>query len=190
MDAKSAACGIEKVFKTGIVASSTQSNVRCSTSFSSAQLLPAHRTPTKITSTAETVLKAAVYMLKEQCLSKTPCASNPDVASVAMVAGFRVRAASENIPCAECIALLQGTKANIPLLGLSAHQDRGGLMYPSQELIKLLTCLRKFVDSVLPHRKCLSKPLKICVDKSVELLMGLPLLQCSNTGVEHRRRLL
>lgn len=107
-----------------------------------------------------------------------------------MVGGFIVGAASENIPCAECIALLQGAKANTPLLGLIAHQDRGGLMYPSQELVKLLTCLRKFVDSVLPHRKSISQPLKVCVERCVELLMGLPLLRCGNTDIDHRRRLL
>lgn len=46
LDVKSAVCRIEKMLKTGIVASSAQSNVRSSTSFSSAQLLPVHQTPT------------------------------------------------------------------------------------------------------------------------------------------------
>ncbi|KAL1466361.1 hypothetical protein MTO96_042785 [Rhipicephalus appendiculatus] len=190
LDVKSAVCGIEKMLKTGIIASTPQSNVRSSTSFSSAQLLPGHQTAPKTTGTAESVLNAAVYRLKEQCLSDTPCASNPGVASVAMVGGFIVRAATENIPCAECIALLQGTKANTPLLGLIAHQDRGGLMYPSQELIKLLTYLRRFVDSVLPHRKCFPKPLKMCVERTVEVLVELPFLRCSSTDTDQRRRLM
>ncbi|KAH7942162.1 hypothetical protein HPB49_021344 [Dermacentor silvarum] len=190
LDVKSAVCGIEKMLKTGIVASSAQSNVRSSTSFSSAQLLPVYQTPTKTTSTAEKALDVAVDRLKEQCLSDAPLPSNPDVASVAMVGGFIVRAASENIPCAECIALLQGTKANTPLLGLIAHQDRGGLMYPSQELVKLLTCLRKFVDSVLPHRKSTHLSTQTFSGCEIELLMGLPLLRCGNTDIDHCRRLL
>ncbi|KAH7933149.1 hypothetical protein HPB49_009192 [Dermacentor silvarum] len=190
LDVKSTVCGIEKMLKTGIVASTAQSNVRSSTSFASSQLLPVPQTLTKTTSTAEKALDAAVDRLKEQCLSDAPFPSNLDVASVAMVGGFIVRAASENIPCAECIALLQGTKANTPLLGPIAHQDRGGLKYLSQELVKLLICLRKFVDSVLPHRKSFSQPLKVCVERSVELLMGLPLLRCGNTDTNHRSRLL
>ncbi|KAH7965909.1 hypothetical protein HPB49_012124 [Dermacentor silvarum] len=190
LDVKSAVCGIEKMLKTGVVAFSAKSNVRSSTSLSSTQLLPVHHPPTKTTSTAEKVLEAAIDRLKEQCLSAAPLPSNPDVASVAMAGGFIVTAASENIPCAECIVLLQGTKANTPLLGLIAHQDRGGLMYPSQELVKFLTCLRKFVDSVLPRRKSFSLPLKVCVERSVELLMGLPLLRRGNTDTDHRRRLL
>ncbi|KAL1439171.1 hypothetical protein MTO96_047387 [Rhipicephalus appendiculatus] len=126
----------------------------------------------------------------EQLKTRSRAENYLNVASVAMVGGFIVRAATENIPCAECIALLQGTKANTPLLGLIAHQDRGGLMYPSQELIKLLTCLRRFVDSVLPHRKCFAKPLKMCVERTVEVLVELPLLRCSSTDTDHRRRLM
>ncbi|KAL1418779.1 hypothetical protein MTO96_025664 [Rhipicephalus appendiculatus] len=75
------------------------------------------------------------------------------------------------------------------LLGLIAHQDRGGLLYPSQELLKLLVGLRKFVDCVLAHRRCITKPLEVCVKRSVELLAVLPVLSCGNADIAHRKQL-
>ncbi|KAH9384132.1 hypothetical protein HPB48_026125 [Haemaphysalis longicornis] len=88
-----------------------------------------------------------------------------------MFKGFIVRAASEHIPCADCIAVLQGARSSTPHLGLINHQDRGGLFYPTQELVKLLIGLRMFVDYVLLHR-------------------SLPVLSCGNQDPAHRRNLL
>lgn len=178
------------MLKTGIVASANQSNVRSSTTFASEKLVRSHRNPTTLSSSTKMILDASVQRLKEHCLSQAPCQPNPDNASVAVMGGFIIRVASENIPCASCVALLQGPKASTPLLGLIAHQDRGGLFYPSYELVKILVGLKKFVDSILPHRKCLTKPLEVCVEKSVEILMGLPILSFENTDSDHRKRLL
>ncbi|KAL1425321.1 hypothetical protein MTO96_019294 [Rhipicephalus appendiculatus] len=189
LDVKSAVCGLEKMLKTGIVAASKESNVQSSTSFASRQLLPSQQSPTTNSGAADKILDMAVMTLKEHCLSEGSCPSNPKFASVEMVGGFIVRAASESVSCANCIALLQGPKANTPLLGLIAHQDRGGLLYPSQELLKLLVGLRKFVDCVLAHRRCITKPLEVCVKRSVELLAVLPVMSCGNADIAHRKQL-
>ncbi|KAH7952619.1 hypothetical protein HPB51_028221 [Rhipicephalus microplus] len=177
------------MLKTGIIAASKESNVQSSTSFALRQLLPSQSGPTTNPGAAEKILDMTVATTKEHCLSEGPCRSNPDVASVAMVGGFIVRAASESISCQNCVALLQGPKANTPLLGLIAHQDRGGLLYLSQELLKLLVGLRKFVDCVLAHRRDITKPLEVCVKRTVELLVVLPVLSCANADVDHRKQL-
>ncbi|KAH7953581.1 hypothetical protein HPB49_010341 [Dermacentor silvarum] len=159
LDVKSAICGLEKMLKTGIVAASDQSNVQSSTSFAARQLLPIQHSHT-MPATGNKFIDQAVNDLKNHCTTLTPRITGPHEASVAMVGGFIVRAATESIVCSNCIALLQGQKGNTPLLGLIVHQDRGGLFYPSQELVKLLIGLRKLVDSVLPHRKYFTKPLE------------------------------
>ncbi|KAL1478691.1 hypothetical protein MTO96_016021 [Rhipicephalus appendiculatus] len=49
LDVKTTVCGLEKMLKTGIVAASSNSNVQCSSTFSSRQLVPVqqslHMTP-------------------------------------------------------------------------------------------------------------------------------------------------
>ncbi|KAH6931860.1 hypothetical protein HPB50_001191 [Hyalomma asiaticum] len=186
---KSTVCGLEKMLKTGIVAASWESNLQSSTSFASRQLLSPQQSPAANSGEADDILDVAVRRLKEHCLSERPCPSNPDVASVAMVGGFIVGAACENISCTNCAALMQGPKANTPLLGLIAHQDRGRLFYPSQELLKLLLGLRRFVDYVLEHRRCIRRPLETCVKRSVQLLVELPILCCGNADTDHRKQL-
>lgn len=191
LDVKSAICGLEKMLKTGIVAASRDSNVQSSTSFTSSQLLAVPRRQSQAsTDVTYKLLDTAAQGLKEHCLSGRPLVSNPDVASLAMMGGFIVRAASEHIPCADCIAVLQGARSSTPLLGLISHQDRGGLFYPTQELVKLLIGLRRFVDCVLSHRRSISKPLEVCVQRSVQVLESLPVLSCGNQDLAHRRNLL
>ncbi|KAH9372308.1 hypothetical protein HPB48_000219 [Haemaphysalis longicornis] len=190
VDVKSAFCGLEKMLKTGIVAASTDSNVQSATSFASSQLLAVQQRRPASTDVTDKLLDTAPQGLKEHCLSERPLVSNPDVASLAMIGGFIVRAASEHIPCADCIALLQGARSSTPHLGLINHQDRGGLFYPTQELVKLLIGLRRFVDYVLSHRRSISKPLEVCVQRSVQVFERLPVLSCGNQDPAHRRNLL
>ncbi|KAL1482166.1 hypothetical protein MTO96_033991 [Rhipicephalus appendiculatus] len=189
LDVKSDVSGLEKMVKTGIIASSSESNVRSTSTFASREFLLLHQSPSS-SSSAEAILTMSVQTLKEHCLSEAPRVPNPDTASVAMVGGFIVRAATENIPCADCVSLLQGPKANKPLQGLIAHEDHGGLLYPTQELVRVLLGFSKFVQCALPHRSSIHKPLEVFVERSVNLLMGLPVLNCGNKNSDHRRRLL
>lgn len=74
-----------------------------------------------------------------------------------MIGGYTVRAASEHISCAGCVAMLQeAIHSTLLTMGSSLFQYRGGLFHPSEELVKLLIGLRRFVDSVLPHRSLLN----------------------------------
>ncbi|KAH7958962.1 hypothetical protein HPB49_006958 [Dermacentor silvarum] len=107
-----------------------------------------------------------------------------------MIGGYIVRAASEHIRCADCIAVLQRSKSSAPEHGFIAHQDRGGLFYPTQELVKLLIGLRRFVDCVLPDRRSVAKPLELCVQRIGRELVCPPVLTCGNADANQSRELL
>ncbi|KAH7936963.1 hypothetical protein HPB49_006667 [Dermacentor silvarum] len=117
-------------------------------------------------------------------------ASNPDEASVALIGGFIVRAASERILCGNSIALLQAPKHNNPLHGLIARQDRRGLYCPSEDLVIVLRGLRRFSDTVLYNRSSIAQPLEDCVERSVRALMELPVLRCEKCGEKQRKMFL
>ncbi|KAH7941055.1 hypothetical protein HPB49_009696 [Dermacentor silvarum] len=107
-----------------------------------------------------------------------------------MIGGFVVRSVSERIACAECIASLQAPNSSAPNHGLITHQDRGGLYYPTQELVKVLVGLLRFVDCVLSQRRSVKKPLELCVQRLVQELMSRPVFRCGNTDSDHRKVLL
>ncbi|KAG0445113.1 hypothetical protein HPB47_021499 [Ixodes persulcatus] len=117
--------------------------------------------------TADKRMRIAEEKLTEQCLSPRPCHSNPDIASVSVLGGYIVRAANGHIPYGDCTALLQG-----------------------QELVKLLIRIRRFPDTALFYRKSIPKPLEVCVQGSVFILMDLPIPTCENKDMGHRQQLL
>ncbi|KAH7952509.1 hypothetical protein HPB52_023844 [Rhipicephalus sanguineus] len=191
LDIRSTICSLEKMLKTGIIAASSGSNVQSSATFTSTQLLPIQQVRCTSTPTAaDLILNTAAMHLREHLLSNKPILSNPDIASLAMIGGFIVRAVSERIACAECIAMLQAPNSSAPNHGLITHQDRGGLYYPTQELVKVLVGLRRLADCVLSQRRSVKKPLEACVQRSVQELMSLPVLSCGNTDLDHRKVLL
>ncbi|KAH8031996.1 hypothetical protein HPB51_022518 [Rhipicephalus microplus] len=107
-----------------------------------------------------------------------------------MTTGFIVRAASKRIAGAECIAMLQAPNRRAPNHGLIKHLDRGGLYYPTQELVKVIGGLRRYVDCVLSQQRSVKKPFDVCVERSIQELVSLPVLSCSITNSDHRKVLL
>lgn len=114
LDVRSTTCGLEKMLKTGIIAASSGSNVQSSATLTSTQLLPIQQARCTSTPTADRILNTAAMHLREHLLSDRPMLSNPDVASLAMIGGFIVRAVSERIACAECVAVLQAPNSSAP----------------------------------------------------------------------------
>ncbi|KAH9360827.1 hypothetical protein HPB48_009379 [Haemaphysalis longicornis] len=92
LNVKSAISGLEKMLTTGIVATSRDSNVQSSTSFTSSQLLAVQQRRQASTHVTDKFLDTAPQGFKEHCLSERPLALNPDLASLAMIGGFIVRA--------------------------------------------------------------------------------------------------
>lgn len=81
-------------------------------------------------------------------------------------------------------------KGDVPVDGLIRHKDRGGLKYPTNELVAVLMGLKKFVEAMLPHRKAITKPLDNSVKRAVGELMYIPVLVCENYEAEHRKAFL
>ncbi|KAH7970946.1 hypothetical protein HPB49_017069 [Dermacentor silvarum] len=152
--------------------------MQSSASFTSKQLLLIKHERHTTAGTADRILK--------RVLSVRPLALNPDFASVAIVGGFIVRALRECIPCADCVAMLWAPKNSAPDRGLIAHQDHGGLFYPKQQIVKFLIGLPRFVDCIISQRWSVEEPLKVCVQRTVQELISLPILTCGNTDSDHR----
>ncbi|KAH7977478.1 hypothetical protein HPB49_001859 [Dermacentor silvarum] len=119
---------------------------------------------------------AAKNRLRDLCT--TPWLPNPEVASIALIDGYLARVLFERLSCESCIQLVEKPKANAPVDGLIAYQDRGGLKYPTKELVSVLIGLKRFVDIMLFHRKSISKPLETSVEHAVDVLVDVPILMC------------
>lgn len=100
------------------------------------------------TGDADKLMQIAEQKLKEHCLSVMPCISNPDVASVAMIGDTLFVLQVKGLLVGTALPFCKGRKCTPP----SAHQEQGGICYPSSEFVKLLVGLRKFVDTILSSR--------------------------------------
>ncbi|KAG0443010.1 hypothetical protein HPB47_015386 [Ixodes persulcatus] len=188
--------GLEKMLKTGLIASSNQSNVASSSSYQTGTLVTVSSHPVKATVSSHPA-KASISFpliaeekLRELCLSpkpQQPGQPGPGAASIAMVGRFIARAISEKINCDCCIALVLKPKSSAPVDDLIAYQDKGGLCYPTSELITALTALKSFVDTALQHRKNIVKPLQTSVERAVQVMMDLPILMCRSGDRQHRQ---
>lgn len=184
LDMRATLNGLEKMLKTGLIASSNQSNVASSSSYQAGTLVTVSSNSAKATTSFPLI---AEDKLRELCLSPRPQQPGPGAASIAMVGGFIARAISEKINCDSCIALVLKPKSSAPVDGLIAYQDRGGLCYPTSELITALTALKSFVDTALQHRKNIVKPLQTSVERAVQVMIDLPILTCRSGDREHRQ---
>lgn len=128
--------------------------------------------------------------LRELSLSVVPYLPNPIVASIAYIGGYVARVVAEKVPCENCIAIIQKPNGNSAAEGLISYQDRGGLLYPTQELVRVLMALKRYAELLLQDRKKIQKPLSTAVRNAVEVLIDLPVLVCENTDISHRRVLL
>lgn len=82
---------------------------------------------------------------------------------MAMVGGYLARAVREKIECEECASFFTKPNASAPSDSLIKHQDRGGLVYPSAQLVAVLYALEKFIQ-VLAKRRHMNHPLKEAVN--------------------------
>lgn len=112
-----------------------------------------------------------------------------DMAALSFVGGYIARAVAENIACDKCVALVQKPRGSCATDGLISHQDRGGLSYRTQQLVRLLHGLKTFVDAMLSDRRLLTKPLEACLKHNVELIASMPVLVYGNSDEGHRREL-
>ncbi|KAG0419857.1 hypothetical protein HPB47_003833, partial [Ixodes persulcatus] len=176
LDMRATLNGLEKMLKTGLIASSSQSNT--------GTLVTVSSNPAKATISFPLT---AEEKLRELCIPPRLQQTGPGAASIAMVGGFIARAISEKINCDSCIALVLKPKSSAPADGLIAYQDGGGLCYHTSERITALTALKSFVDTALQHRKNILKPLQTSVERAVHVMMDLPILTCRRGDRQHRQ---
>ncbi|KAH7960380.1 hypothetical protein HPB49_019078 [Dermacentor silvarum] len=92
--------------------------------------------------------------------------------------------------CENCVALCTKPVTNQPLLTFTRSQDRGGLLYPSYQLLFVLDTLRTFAEQALKEHHALEKPLTSLVERAVPALCGSNLLKCKDSDEPHRLKLM
>ncbi|CAN7978256.1 unnamed protein product [Ixodes persulcatus] len=91
--------------------------------------------------------------------------------------------------CENCCAITTKPMSNQPMQQLTQYRDRGGLMYPSDDLTHVLDTLREFVETVVKDNPKLPKPMTTLLSYTVPALCSSPLLRCqAEVEGEHRKQ--
>ncbi|XP_077489494.1 uncharacterized protein LOC144100410 [Amblyomma americanum] len=181
---RSVLSGLEKVLKTGIAATSEHSNVlhhesHHSTGLRTAGLCALGR--------IDELPRAALEILGRLDVQHVP-ASLPtlQLSATFYVGGYIARVISEHMECEQCCLLTTKPPTGNPLEQFTREQDRGGLLYPSDELLYVLDTLRLFVETSLKENPRLENPLKNLTDAAVPAICKSRLLKCPFSDSSHR----
>ncbi|XP_040076067.1 uncharacterized protein LOC120848163 [Ixodes scapularis] len=188
LDVRSTLCGLEKILKTGIAAVSQESNVAHRDgptqlhTLQAVQPQPA-KEPLQLSRDATFVLGRLRISKVRQRLPTL------QLSATVYVGGYIARIVAEKMACENCCAITTKPMSNQPVQQLTRYQDRGGLMYPSDDLMHVLDALREFVEIVLKDNPKLPKPMKTLLSYTVPALCSSPLLRCQADGEgEHRKQ--
>ncbi|KAG0443270.1 hypothetical protein HPB47_015108 [Ixodes persulcatus] len=145
-----------------------------------------------------TVSAATPFQLPQSAAEILEKLSDPNVqylpslelSATAHVGGYIARVVQEHFSCFFCIPLLTKPKTNSALQGITNHLDRGGLLYPSDELAHLLNVLRMFAADVLSYNLRNWQPLETLVKFALPAVYDSPWLLCPTNNKAHRRELI
>ncbi|XP_050038332.1 uncharacterized protein [Dermacentor andersoni] len=190
LDVRAALSGLQKVLKIGIAASNPLSNV--------AHSEPAVMSITVSPEKPETSVKphsqlgrAALNVLQRLNTTVLPLyMPSLQISATVYVGGYIVRVISEQINCENCVAIASKPLTNQPLQTFTRSQDRGGLLYPSDQLLFVLDILRVFSEQALKENPALPRPLTSLVAHAVPALCASKLLQCKENDMMHRQKLM
>ncbi|KAH7953311.1 hypothetical protein HPB49_007026 [Dermacentor silvarum] len=147
LDVRSAISGLEKLLKTGIAILSENSNVLHKQEPGHVDVLSA---PVAALPVHCSVLSAvAVKELDRLKRNAVPTYPNLQVSTAVYVGGYIARVVREHVECQDCCSLMTKPLTGQPLQQFTRHQDRGGLLYPSDEILYVLEGLRMFVHIAL-----------------------------------------
>ncbi|KAH8033862.1 hypothetical protein HPB51_016634 [Rhipicephalus microplus] len=123
------------------------------------------------------------------CVASVPAISSNIGHSIC--GGYIAHVVSEKVNCENCVSVCSKPASNQPLLQLTRHQDRGGLLYPSDQLLFVLDTLRDFADCALKDNPTLAVPLSTLTKYTIPALFASRLLKCHSDGsYDHRMRLM
>lgn len=152
------------------------------------QEYPSYLQPRKQTERSDAALRKRTTTLEEHLDRGKTLLPTPDVAALAMVGGYIARKIHETISCDECFTLVTKPNTSTPSDALIRHQDRGGLLYPSAELVMVLHSLKKYLEVFLAKARKMKQPLKAAVDNAAKVLQKREQLKWSAPG--HHEKLL
>lgn len=178
LDVRAALAGLEKILKTGIAASSEASNVAHGERVATARPLPAE-TATFFAQPESQLTRSSLVALERLNTTVLPHhLPSLEISATVYVGGYVARVISEQMKCENCVAISTKPASNQPLLQFTRCQDRGGLLFPSDQLLFALDTLRKFAECALKENPTLQKPLATLVKYTVPALCGSNLLKC------------
>ncbi|XP_064482840.1 uncharacterized protein LOC135395673 [Ornithodoros turicata] len=197
MNVRSTTHALERILKTGIIVASQHSNVSHAVTSSSAvavasleqQVPREEQGPTEPMVTLPRKAASVLEKLKEPRRERLP---SLQLSATAHVGGYIARVVVEKIHCENCAQLVLKAMSNQPVQGLTRHQDRGGLLYPSDDLVYLLDILREYAEAVIseqPNGANKWKPLNTLLHFAVPVICECTLLQCPQSTKEHRHEL-
>ncbi|KAH6919552.1 hypothetical protein HPB50_029468 [Hyalomma asiaticum] len=134
MDARSAVSGLQNLLKTGIAAAPENSNVLRSEEAgqNNGAVVARQQTPTISTKLPE----EAVHVLERLKRTNVPTSlPTLQLSAVVYVGGYIARVDLEHMDCDDCCAVTTKALSNQPLQQFVRHQDRGGVLYPSDKLL-------------------------------------------------------
>ncbi|KAH6934877.1 hypothetical protein HPB50_001578 [Hyalomma asiaticum] len=184
-DVRAVLSGVEKALKTGIISASKTSNVVDSSSHDSDALKVASKENEVQTSQFPV---EARELLQELLRSPASLLPTVDTAALAMVGGYVARVIQEKIACSSCISFVTKPASSSPIDSLIRHQDRGGLLYPSSELVNVLYALKKYTELILNKRRVMSRPLQETVSNAVSAMADTDVFK--GVCTEHRLQFL
>ncbi|KAH8027278.1 hypothetical protein HPB51_004105 [Rhipicephalus microplus] len=190
LNVRSVLQGLEKVLKTGLAASSMASNL-------------AHRecaqmsTGTLLTETSPSIAQQPPQLQTAACVLQRLIATvlpqhlpSLEISATVYVGGYIAHVINEHMCCGSCTAVCTKPARNQPILHFTCSQDRGGLLYLSDQLLFAVDVLREFANRALKDNPTLKKPLSTLVKYAVPALCASNLLKCKEMDDSHRAKLM
>ncbi|KAH8032740.1 hypothetical protein HPB51_001438 [Rhipicephalus microplus] len=181
--------GLKKVLKTGLAASSMASNV-------------AHRecaqrsTGTLLTEASPSLTQQVPQLQRAACVLQRLNATvlpqhlpSLEISATVYVGGYIACVINEHMCSGSCTAVCTKPASNQPVLQFTRNQDRGGLFYPSDQLLFAGDVLRAFADRALKDNPTLKNSLATLVKYAVPALCASSLLKCKELDDTHRNKL-
>ncbi|CAN7941157.1 unnamed protein product [Ixodes hexagonus] len=110
--------------------------------------------------------------------------------TLAMIAGFLVRAIQDGIDCDGCLLKLRAPTSHSTTTALIAGIDRGGLSYPTLAFVGFVSHLENAASSVAPALVRGPQPLKRFSSRVLPSVLKNPLFECrTDKTVSHRTNL-